>query len=173
MLHEPWRIELLGGLRLHQGNQVITRFRSQKTGALLAYLAFYRQQTHPREILIEMLWPDTDPRSGRNSLNVALSSLRHQLEPPGVPAGTVLATDNFSVRVNPDAVLTDVAAFEAALEAANQVSGRPDQAPRLSEAVALFKSQLLPGYYEDWILPEQERLTAHAGFSSTSPGRRR
>jgi hypothetical protein len=45
---EPvWRIELFGGLRARRGDQVVTRFRTQKTGALLAYLAYYCQRTHP------------------------------------------------------------------------------------------------------------------------------
>src|SRR5207244_1626172 len=39
-----WRIEMLGGLRAVSAQQAITRFRSHKTGALLAYLAFYRER---------------------------------------------------------------------------------------------------------------------------------
>jgi DNA-binding SARP family transcriptional activator len=34
-----WRIEFFGGLRARRDNEVITRFRTQKTAALLAYLA--------------------------------------------------------------------------------------------------------------------------------------
>ena len=30
-----WRIEILGQLRVTQGDRAITRFRTQKTGALL------------------------------------------------------------------------------------------------------------------------------------------
>jgi len=43
------RIELLGGLRVAQGERVITRFSTQKTGALLGYLAYYGDRAHPRE----------------------------------------------------------------------------------------------------------------------------
>ena len=46
-----WRIELFGELRARCGDQVTTRFATRKTAALLAYLAFYRHQTHPRETL--------------------------------------------------------------------------------------------------------------------------
>ena len=49
---EPrWRIELLGGLRAVQGDRAITRFRTLKSGELLAYLAHHRQRPHPREVL--------------------------------------------------------------------------------------------------------------------------
>jgi DNA-binding SARP family transcriptional activator len=87
------RIELFGGLRVRQQADVagaartITRFRTQKTASLLAYLAFHLSQTQPREVLIELLWPRGTAEAGRQSLSMALSSLRHQLEPPGVPRG--------------------------------------------------------------------------------------
>jgi DNA-binding SARP family transcriptional activator len=55
-----WRIEMLGGLRAVQGDHVLTRFRTQKTGALLAYLAYYPQRPHLRDALIELFWPDGD-----------------------------------------------------------------------------------------------------------------
>src|SRR5437868_13888500 len=108
MLTEPWRITLLGGLSVGRGGRVITRFNTQKTGALLAYLAFYPRRMHSREVLIELLWPEGDLRSGRNSLSVALSSLRHQLEPPGTPAHSVLRADRFTIGANPAALSTDV-----------------------------------------------------------------
>jgi DNA-binding SARP family transcriptional activator len=78
----PWRLDLLGGLRATQGNRVIERFRSQKTGVLLAYLAYHCDRTHPREALLELLWPECEPHSGRQRLSTALSWLRDQLERP-------------------------------------------------------------------------------------------
>ena len=82
-----WRIELFNGLRATSGEQVITRFRAQKTGALLAYLAYHLDHSHPRETLFELLWPECLPEAGRDRLSTELSSLRHQLESPGVPRG--------------------------------------------------------------------------------------
>src|SRR5690242_10166934 len=115
-MNEPWRITLLGGLRASRREQVITRFKTQKVAALFAYLAYYRRQAHPREVLIELLWPESDVSTSRNSLSVALSSLRSQFEPPGVPQGTVLRADRFSVGLNPATVTTDSAEFEQALQ---------------------------------------------------------
>src|ERR1051326_1049542 len=68
------RIELLGGLRVRQGEREITRFRAHKYGALLAYLAYHLRQQHPREALIEMLWPEGEPEAQRHNLSQALSS---------------------------------------------------------------------------------------------------
>jgi DNA-binding SARP family transcriptional activator len=55
-----WRIQLLGGLQVQQGDRVITRFSGSKAAALLAYLAYYLHRQHPREVLIEILWPESD-----------------------------------------------------------------------------------------------------------------
>ena len=46
-LETMWRIELLGGLRAIREGGVATRFRTRKTAALLAYVAFYQQRSHP------------------------------------------------------------------------------------------------------------------------------
>src|SRR5437016_5808362 len=111
-MHPLWRIDLLGGLRATGDDRVVTRFQTQKTGALLAYLAYHCQRSQPREALIERLWPESDPRAGRNKLSLGLSSLRHQLEPPGIPAGVVILANRAAVQLNPAAVSTDVAQFE-------------------------------------------------------------
>jgi DNA-binding SARP family transcriptional activator len=153
-----WKIELLGGLSARQGHRTITRFRSRQTGALLAYLAFYRQRPHPREVLIELLWPGYDLDAGRNSLSTALSSLRHQLEPPGMPRGAVLVADWSSVRLNPEAVTTDVVEFEMALQAAAIASSPWERRQCLTQAIDLYRGALLPSCCEDWVVPERQRL---------------
>ncbi|HLK59460.1 MAG TPA: tetratricopeptide repeat protein [Chthonomonadaceae bacterium] len=148
------RIELLGGLRIRRRGQTLSRFPTYKTGALLAYLAYYRHSAHPREVLIELLWPDVAPEAGRQSLSQALSSLRHQLEPPGVPAGGILAADRATVQICTDAVTTDVAEWEAAWQAAKA----PDAAlETLLETARRYTGPLLPGFYENWTLQERER----------------
>lgn len=170
---EPWRVTLFGTLRLSRGDQTITRFKYQKVGGLLAYLAFHRHQMHARETLVEMFWPGIEsPEAARNSLSGALSSLRHQMEPPGTPAGAVLRADRFSVGVNSEAITTDVAEFEAAIEAAAGATSKYQRRgtststraspfellQHLERALELHAGRLLPGFYEEWIFPEQERL---------------
>src|SRR5689334_22725970 len=106
----PWRITLFGGLRAEQADRVLTRFRTRKTAALLAYLAYYLERSHPREKLIDLLWPEADLDAGRNGLSVALSSLRRQLE-AGETTGSILRADRFGVSLSPASVLTDVGDF--------------------------------------------------------------
>jgi class 3 adenylate cyclase len=154
-----WRVLLLGGLRAEQhGGRTVSRFRTQKTGALLAYLAYHRQRTHLREVLIELLWPEADVEAGRNSLNTAISWLRRQLEPPGAVTGAVLVTGRNTVQLNPTAVTTDVAEFEASLAAAVSAASSAARAEHLIEAAEPYRGELLPDHCELWILPEREWL---------------
>ena len=152
-----WRITLLGGLRAERGDQVVTRFRTQKTGALLAYLAYHLPRSHSRDHLIELLWPEADLEASSHSLSTALSWLRRLLEAPGQPPGTVVVTDRTSVRLNPEAVSTDLAEFEAALHAA-AAGSEAERREGLARAVTLYRGELLAGSYESWVLGQREWL---------------
>ena len=151
-----WHIQLLGDLRACREGREIQRFRTRKSAALLARLAFAPHRSHPREELVEMLWPDSDFDAGRSSLRQALATLRRQLEPPGTLPGSVLTADRTCVRLNPQAVSTDVADFEAALRRADRSpEGRREH---LAHALELYGGELLPGFYDEWLLGERERL---------------
>ena len=157
MAAQCW-VQLLGELRVQQGDRAITRFRTQKAGALLAYLAYHLEQRHPRERLIDLLWPWSAPEAGRTNLRTELASLRRQLEGPDVPAGAVIKADRFSVQLDPAVVATDVAQFEAAVQSAERAGSETERRQCLVEAVQVYGGPLLPGYYQEWIPPEQERL---------------
>jgi predicted ATPase/DNA-binding SARP family transcriptional activator len=158
MLSSRWHITLLGGLRAEQDGKSVTRFRTRKTASLLATLAYHADRIHPRDELVELLWPDDDPDAARASLRTALNSLRKQLEPPGVPPGSVLVTDRSIVRLRKDAVSTDVAEFKAALREARAAADAGSAASHLTRAVQAYQGELLPGFYEDWVLSERQHL---------------
>jgi predicted ATPase/DNA-binding SARP family transcriptional activator len=152
---DVWQIVCLGGLRAVRGEQCVERFRTQKTAAMLALMAL--RGPHPREVLIDLLWPDLEIDAGRNNLSTSLSSLRRQLE-ADLPANSVLIADRASVGLNPRAFDTDVRRFEAALARAESASGDTERAQHLAEALTLYKGPFLPGFYEDWAQAEARRL---------------
>jgi DNA-binding SARP family transcriptional activator len=156
-MNTRWRIELLGRLRATRGDAVVTRFRARRTGSLLAYLAYFLDRPHPRELLIDLLWPGAELHSGRNNLRRELTSLRRQLEPPSMPAGAVILADRGSIQLNPDACVTDVQAFEAVVQSAVGTRGA-ERLAHLTGAAERYRGELLPGYFDDWILPERQRL---------------
>ncbi len=151
------RIEMLGPLRVIQSHQTVTRFGTQKAASLLAFLAL-RLGPHPREQVIDLFWPDMDLSAGRNNLSTALSCLRRQLEPLGVPRGSVLVTTHAQVGLHPAAVTTDVAEFEGLLHEADGADGPKSRAAILGRALALYGGDFQPGNYQDWAVREAERL---------------
>ncbi len=153
-------MELLGTLRAARSGQEITRWRTQKTALLLGALALHRDRAHARESLIERIWPGSEPETGRNNLRIALSSLRRQLEPPGVSAGTVVVADRSSVRLNALACTTDLADFQSALARAGTAARELERRQALESAVALYRGELLAGHHADWLAGERDRLDA-------------
>ena len=109
-----WRIRLLGRVRVTFGTQEVTHFDSSRVVALLARLALYPERIHPREELIDLLWPEVEPEVGRHRLRTALSSLRRQLEPPGT-TGNLFIVDRHSLRLNPQAFVYDITEWERAI----------------------------------------------------------
>jgi predicted ATPase/DNA-binding SARP family transcriptional activator len=157
-LNIVWRIELLGGLRAVRGGIAVTRFRTRKTALLLAYLAHYSGRSHSRDELIDLLWQDDEVDAGRVSLRVALNSLRRQLEPPDVQAGAVIVADRFHVSLNPETISSDTREFEEGLKAAREAADDAARIDQLRQAIGLYTGEMLPDYYEDWVLAERNRL---------------
>jgi hypothetical protein len=113
---------------------------------------------------MDLLWPDADSDAASNSLGPALSSLRRLLAGPDLPPGAALITDRTSVRLNPEAVSTDLAEFEAALHCA--AAGRDgEQREGLQQAMSLHRGEYLAGYYESWVL-EQRQWLAESYFQA-------
>ena len=144
-----WRVRLFGTLDVEdaQGTRH-ARFPSRAIAALLARLALAPERAHAREALVELLWPGVELAVGRNRLRQALSTLKSLLEPAGDGTATpVLVADRQQVRVAPGALACDVREFEAAL-----------QEGRLADARRLYRGELMPGHYDDWVLDERLRL---------------
>ncbi len=144
-----WQVQLLGGLTARNGEVTLTHFVSHAIGALLARLVLLPRRDHPREELIELLWPGVEIGAGRNRLRHALSTLRRLLEPPGRAGASVLLADRLTVRLNAEAVGCDALDFEHCMREGD-----------FAQARALYRGDLLPGFYDEWIQVERARLAA-------------
>lgn len=151
------RIEMLGDLRVVTGDQAHTRFRTRKAALLLAYLALHPRQAQSRERLVALFWGDKEEADGRADLSNALAQLRRQLETPGMTGDSLFLADKQQVRLNSEAVCTDVADFERLLEQARPCEDKAEKAAVLQQAVQMYRGDLLPGCYEDWAANEQTR----------------
>jgi predicted ATPase len=146
-----WEFRLLGAFQTRHGEALgnsetlVTRFRTQRAAALLAYLAYF-PRAHPREVLVDIIWPDAPLDKGQARLRQELSALRHLLEPPG-EAGSLFLTDRRTVQLRPGAFVTDVSQFEKAFQLGDY-----------NEALTLYKGPLLRDFYDDWTIGERRRL---------------
>ncbi|HEY7350305.1 MAG TPA: BTAD domain-containing putative transcriptional regulator [Ktedonobacterales bacterium] len=151
-------IRLLGEFSLQDGDQPITNLNTPRLQSLLAYLVLHRDVPQPRHHLAFLFWPDTTEAQARNNLR----QLVHQLRQVLPAAGHFLATDMHLLHWRPTIPISlDVASFEQALQQADEAAqqhNQPAQRAALEQADRLYRGELLPSCYDEWILPERERL---------------
>jgi adenylate cyclase len=103
-----YRLRALGGLTLERsGTALDDVVAHRKAMALLAILA--AQGSASRDRLMALLWPDAGEARARNSLKQTIHLIRRRLDSQDVILGV---TD---LRLNPDLLLSDVAAFANSL----------------------------------------------------------
>jgi predicted ATPase/DNA-binding SARP family transcriptional activator len=151
-------IQLLGSFHLTADDAPTPTLDSPRLQALLAYLLLQRDASHARAHLAFQLWPDTTEAQAHANLRTLLHRLRQAMP----EADRFLHIDAQTVQWRSDAPATlDVADFERALaEAAlaEQVGNQDAARAALREAVEQYRGDLLPGWYDDWVLVERERL---------------
>lgn len=153
---EPWRIELLGGIRARRGHVVVEEFRTRRAAILLARLAL-NPRAHRRDELIQMLWPGVAASAGRQNLSQSLSELRRRLEAPH-EVEFVFATREM-VWLDRDHLRSDVEEFEQAMSDAH-LAVNAERIRHLERAVAIAIAPLLPGIEQDWAIASRERISA-------------
>ena len=157
------KLSLLGPPRL-EIDGVPIEFKMRKNLALVAYVAV-TGESHSREELVTLLWPELEPKRARSGLRRNLSLLRRAL------GGEWLVADRESVGLDPSADLWfDVERFRALLQAW-QDHGHPeaDECPEcliaLAEAVELYRADFLAGFtlrdspgFDEWQFYHTEGL---------------
>jgi DNA-binding SARP family transcriptional activator len=151
-------IHLLGGFSLVSGDTPITSVEWPRLQSLLAYLVLHRQSRQSRTHLASLLWPDSSETQAHTNLRTLLTRLRHALP----NADTFLQSDRYGLQWQPQSAhaswTLDVPDFEQAVVHAEQAQEPSAARHALEEAVALYHGDLLPGCYDEWILPERDRL---------------
>ncbi len=129
---------------------------SRHAQSLFAYLVLTAGTSHRREKLAGLFWPDSTEENARRNLRQELWRVRKVVEPrgPGLPTLPYLLVDEIHLTFNPRSEYwLDVAAL-----------GQPNlvhaSVQELIDEVALYRGELLPGFYEEWVLVERERVRA-------------
>jgi DNA-binding SARP family transcriptional activator len=156
-----YQFSLFGRFEANWNNQPLDGFEARKVQELLCYLATFRSRSHPREALADMLWEGYSPASTRKNMRQTLWQLQSALKTSAQSTPVVLVDSDF-LSLNTEADFSiDIAVFEAAADAVQNVSGYQldtDQAEMLLDAVALYRADFLESWYNDWCLHERERF---------------
>lgn len=145
MLH----IRLLGHYFVQADEQWL-ELPSRPVRLLFAYLVLHAGQPQPREHLAALFWPDSSTENARGNLRHALWQLRRSLG----EAACHLTADDFSILFKPCArCRIDV------VELARDPAELPSE-EALMAAAAVYDGDLLPGFYEPWVVLERQRLEA-------------
>jgi DNA-binding SARP family transcriptional activator len=139
---DPVRLSLLRGFELFDGDRLVRVPVSAQR--LIAFLALHDRPLQ-RLYVAGSLWLDSTQEHANANLRTALWRLRR----PGCPVVSATATE-LSLAPN---VAVDVHETEGAAQRALAHKGAPSDLERLCVA-----GELLPGWYEDWLLIERERL---------------
>lgn len=124
---------------------------SRPAQSLLAYLLLNPNQPIRREKLAGLIWPDSAESNARSSLRHALWRVRKSFDSD---ADAYLRADDLtiSLRLHPDDWV-DVNLLETQIQ--DEVSSEV-----LIEIASAYGGELLPGFYENWVTAERERLKA-------------
>ena len=139
-------IQLLGEFQLTYGDQPMTAVNTPRLQALLAYLVLHRGVPQSRKHLAFLFWSDTNEAQALTNLRNLLHKLRQALPDPD----RFFSADMHAIYWRVDAPCAlDVAEFELLAQSITRAD--------LEQAASLYRSELLPSCYDDWIVPERER----------------
>jgi predicted ATPase/DNA-binding SARP family transcriptional activator len=146
-------VRLLGQYDLRYDREPF-EFSSRPAQSLFAFLILNAGIAHRRERLAGLLWPVSTESNARNNLRQALWRIRKTLGEHTVEENVYLQANHFSITFNLDASYRfDVKRLE------DKLSGRASSEDLIA-ALEEYAGDLLPGFYEDWVTLERERLRA-------------
>ncbi len=149
------RIQLLGEFQVVVDGLPLTCLKGDRQQSLFAYLLLHRHTPQSRQHLAFLLWPDSVEAQARADLRNLLHTLRQMLP----DADHLINSDTLTLQWHPAADFTlDVAEFQHAAIQAKQASDATLQLQWLEKAISLYMGDLLPGNYDDWVMPAREEL---------------
>jgi DNA-binding SARP family transcriptional activator len=140
-------LTLLGGFSLRRGGSQVRLAPSGQR--LLAFLALH--QRHPRGYVASMLWPEQSQEHALASLRTTLWRVRSQ-------APDTLAPTRHDVDLHADVVVDVQQLAELAQYFVDGGGPEPPVDPNAVLDILASRGELLPGWYDDWVLMERERV---------------
>lgn len=147
-------IRLLGSFSMSINGEVLAAdaWRLGKAKDVVKLLALAPQHRLHRDQLIDILWPDRNPKSGANNLYQALSAARRAITSAGGDGHACLRLEDEWLTLCPTTALwIDVEAFDDL--------SKSEDVGDLREALAIHRGELLADdRYVEWAAPQREAV---------------
>lgn len=158
-----FKVTLFGKFDAARGDEKPSGMQAHKVQELFCYLLLFRNHPQSRESLSELLWTNQPLVKSKKNLRQTLWRLHRALNHVYLnPADLELQVESEWIQINPSHNFwLDTAEFESTFNCVKEKQARllsPDDFNAIQNAVALYKGDLLEGWYHDWCILERERF---------------
>ena len=155
-------IYCLGTFRVYHNTNLIVDWNGLKGQLIFKYLITRQGKPIPKDVLMELIWPETDQDSARRNLHQAIYSLRKTLKKDGSDFQPI-RYENACYLFNPNVeIWVDYKEFEQHVRIGRQLERNNLIAKAMAEygiAEGLYQGDFLAeDIYEDWTHPLREQL---------------
>jgi DNA-binding SARP family transcriptional activator len=140
----------LGQFELRLDGQSVA-LHSRPVQSLVAYLLLHSGKAQRREKLAGLLWPEQSEAAARHNVRQVLWQARRAL---GIHGHTYLPADDVGIAFSPQG------GYWLDVEALQRGASVETDADRLMSVLSLYRGELLPGFYNDWVTLERDQLQA-------------
>jgi DNA-binding SARP family transcriptional activator len=156
----PITVQMLGPFSITIQESPL-KLPSSRGLALLKYLLLHHKQDTPRDVLMDIFWPDADPEAARNNLNVAMHGLRQALR--SHTDVVLIRFEDCAYGLSPNLeIWLDVEEFEKCIKSGQQLEAQKKPSAAVAQyegAVNLYREDFLADNpYEGWTVLDRERL---------------
>lgn len=150
-------IRLLGEFLIRINGSRFSKLSANRYQVLIAFLALHAPPAVQRSEVAFNLWADSNEEQARTNLRKALHQIKQSM-----PEWGLILSDAHTLQLN----LTqddrlDIWDFKSALDVAEQYRRTNDmeaEQTALETAVSVYDGDLLPNCYDEWLIPERERI---------------
>lgn len=152
------KVQLFGGFSLIYDSSPVIAVNTARLQSLLTFLILHADSPQSRQRVAFLLWPDKPESQALNNLRQFIYQLRRALPDPD----RFLYTDTTVIYWKTDeAQVIDLRIFQQAQADATVAEEQDNQSlllKSLESAISVYQGDLIPGCYEDWIVPDREHL---------------
>ncbi|MDY6933959.1 MAG: tetratricopeptide repeat protein [Spirochaetota bacterium] len=159
------RVYCLGTFRVFRGDVEIPneRWKNKNAKMLFKYFIYARNRGYlSKEVLMELLWSERDPKKTIYSLHNALTSIRKTLEPEikrGISSSYLLKEDDSYLLYLGEEGWVDVDEFLQELKLAKEEKDTEKSISHYLKAEATYRSDFLEeDVYAEWCFDQREML---------------